>query len=242
MLWIFINLASFFVQKMKKQNVVIGFLGTQLDSGKGAGRWEKWRPTLSLVQHDDVVIARMELFYTPSHRELAERVRTDIRRPRPKPQWRWCRSTLPTPGTSARSMPSSSTGRRATLSTPSARSIDAHHHGHARGADLPFPAGGVATHSGRARADVAPKAPAGGRSRQLRADRSGPVTLRRYRPALRRRATRCGGFPQERHRHAQCPFQRADRRGGAGGGAIARAHPLHRADRRGQVASGAAHV
>lgn len=69
---------------MKKQNVVIGFLGTQLDSGKGAGRWEKWRPTLSLVQHDDVVIARMELFYTASHQELAERVRTDIQAASPE--------------------------------------------------------------------------------------------------------------------------------------------------------------
>ncbi|GKT25367.1 RNA repair transcriptional activator RtcR [Acidovorax sp. SUPP3334] len=67
-----------------RQNVVIGFLGTQLDSGKGAGRWEKWRPTLSLVQHDDVVIARMELFYTLPHRELAERVCTDIQAASPE--------------------------------------------------------------------------------------------------------------------------------------------------------------
>jgi transcriptional regulatory protein RtcR len=28
---------------MPKKTVVIGFLGTQLDSGRGAGRWEKWR-------------------------------------------------------------------------------------------------------------------------------------------------------------------------------------------------------
>ena len=41
---------------MTKRTVVIGFLGTQLDAGQGAGRWEKWRPTLSLMQHDDTVI------------------------------------------------------------------------------------------------------------------------------------------------------------------------------------------
>ncbi|HVJ61806.1 MAG TPA: RNA repair transcriptional activator RtcR family protein, partial [Tahibacter sp.] len=33
---------------MTKRNVIIGFLGTQLDSGEGPGRWEKWRPTVSL--------------------------------------------------------------------------------------------------------------------------------------------------------------------------------------------------
>ncbi|MFL6658109.1 MAG: RNA repair transcriptional activator RtcR family protein, partial [Massilia sp.] len=39
----------------KKRTVVIGFIGTQLDSGKGSGRWEKWRPTVALAQYEDVV-------------------------------------------------------------------------------------------------------------------------------------------------------------------------------------------
>lgn len=63
---------------MHKSKVVVGFIGTQLDSGKGAGRWEKWRPTLSLVQHEDMVVHRMELLYTPPHQALAHQVRTDI--------------------------------------------------------------------------------------------------------------------------------------------------------------------
>lgn len=63
---------------MRKSKIVIGFLGTQLDSGKGAGRWEKWRPTVSLVQYEDVVIERLELLYTPRHQDLAELVRADI--------------------------------------------------------------------------------------------------------------------------------------------------------------------
>ena len=63
---------------MSKKKVVIGFLGTQLDSGKGAGRWEKWRPTVSLVQHEDMALARLELLYTPPHEELARRVGADI--------------------------------------------------------------------------------------------------------------------------------------------------------------------
>ncbi len=63
---------------MRKNKVVIGFLGTQLDSGRGAGRWEKWRPTVSLVQHEDVVIERLELLYTPAHKDLAQLVQADM--------------------------------------------------------------------------------------------------------------------------------------------------------------------
>jgi transcriptional regulatory protein RtcR len=61
-----------------KKNVAIGFLGTQLDSGKGTGRWEKWRPTVSLAQHEDVQLDKLELLYTPRHQALAEIVKADI--------------------------------------------------------------------------------------------------------------------------------------------------------------------
>ena len=63
---------------MKKPIVVIGFLGTQLDAGQGAGRWNKWRPTVSLAQHEDMVVSRMELLYTLRHKALAEVVKADI--------------------------------------------------------------------------------------------------------------------------------------------------------------------
>ena len=33
-----------------KPVTAIGFLGTQLDSGMGAGRWQKWRPFVALCQ------------------------------------------------------------------------------------------------------------------------------------------------------------------------------------------------
>lgn len=60
------------------RTVVIGFLGSQLDAGGGAGRWEKWRPTVALVQHPDVVIDRVELLHAPQHLSLAQRVREDM--------------------------------------------------------------------------------------------------------------------------------------------------------------------
>ncbi|HEX7643125.1 MAG TPA: RNA repair transcriptional activator RtcR [Burkholderiaceae bacterium] len=62
----------------KKKIVVIGFIGTQLDSGKGSGRWEKWRPTVALTQYEDVVIDRFELLYSGRFDELVGRVAGDI--------------------------------------------------------------------------------------------------------------------------------------------------------------------
>ena len=63
---------------MTKRTVVIGFLGTQLDAGQGAGRWEKWRPTLSLMQHEDTLIDRLELLHASAHVGLARQLRDDI--------------------------------------------------------------------------------------------------------------------------------------------------------------------
>ncbi|WP_026432778.1 RNA repair transcriptional activator RtcR [Paracidovorax oryzae] len=63
---------------MPKRNVVVGFIGTQLDSGQGAGRWTKWRPTVSLVQHEDMLVDRMELLYATKYEALAQTVVRDI--------------------------------------------------------------------------------------------------------------------------------------------------------------------
>lgn len=62
----------------KKRIVVIGFVGTQLDSGKGSGRWEKWRPTVALTQHDEMVIERFDLLYSGKHDALISQVTQDI--------------------------------------------------------------------------------------------------------------------------------------------------------------------
>ena len=62
----------------QKRVVVIGFIGTQLDSGKGSARWEKWRPTVALTQHDAIVIDRFELLYSGRHETLVAQVTQDI--------------------------------------------------------------------------------------------------------------------------------------------------------------------
>ena len=61
-----------------KQKVVIGFIGSQLDAGVGTGRWEKWRPTVSLTQHDDLVIDRLVLFYDRKYKSLLQVLTEDI--------------------------------------------------------------------------------------------------------------------------------------------------------------------
>lgn len=62
-----------------KKTVVIGFLGTQLDhGGKGAARWEKWRPTVGLCQQAEMQVHRLELLHDARARGLAERVALDI--------------------------------------------------------------------------------------------------------------------------------------------------------------------
>ncbi|MES2295778.1 MAG: RNA repair transcriptional activator RtcR [Pseudomonadota bacterium] len=62
----------------KKRSVVIGFVGTQLDSGKGSARWEKWRPSVALTQHEDLVIDRFDLLYSEKFSGLVEQVKRDI--------------------------------------------------------------------------------------------------------------------------------------------------------------------
>jgi len=62
----------------QKKIVVIGFIGTQLDSGSGSARWEKWRPTVALTQHEDVVVDRLELLYNGERDGLVRQVVQDI--------------------------------------------------------------------------------------------------------------------------------------------------------------------
>ncbi len=56
------------------KTVVIGFLGTQLDMGKK----RRWRPTLSLVQHDHFPVDRLELLYDAKFHRLASQVQREI--------------------------------------------------------------------------------------------------------------------------------------------------------------------
>ncbi|MCY1126334.1 RNA repair transcriptional activator RtcR [Frigidibacter sp. RF13] len=56
------------------RNVVIGFLGTQLDMGKR----KRWKPSVSLCSHPDFPVHRLELLHDGRHLGLAEHVRREI--------------------------------------------------------------------------------------------------------------------------------------------------------------------
>jgi len=58
--------------------VVIGFLGSTLDRA-GGNRWERWRPTVDLCRHDDLLVRRLELLSEAKFRGLAGEVVADIR-------------------------------------------------------------------------------------------------------------------------------------------------------------------
>jgi len=73
-----------------RRTVVFGFLGTSLDRFQGPDRWSRWRPTVGLCQHDDLLVHRLELFHDPRSLELAEQVRADIVQVSPETEVRLC--------------------------------------------------------------------------------------------------------------------------------------------------------
>ena len=61
-----------------RKTVGIGLVGSRLDRGASAGRWNGWRPTVSLFQHEDLLLDRFELLTEAKFREVAEEVVADI--------------------------------------------------------------------------------------------------------------------------------------------------------------------
>ncbi|MCR9246867.1 MAG: RNA repair transcriptional activator RtcR [bacterium] len=57
---------------------VLGLLGTRLDDGFSERRWQRWRPTVALCQHEDLLVSRLVLLFDRQHSKLARQVRTDI--------------------------------------------------------------------------------------------------------------------------------------------------------------------
>jgi transcriptional regulatory protein RtcR len=61
------------------KTVAIGLLGVSLDAGgKASSRWEKWRPSVSLCQQEDLVIDRFDLLHQPAAIGLAHALARDI--------------------------------------------------------------------------------------------------------------------------------------------------------------------
>ena len=61
-----------------KKRVAIGLLGPTLDRGKGPQRWEFWRPTVALCQHEDLLVDRLEILHEKKYASLAETLKEDV--------------------------------------------------------------------------------------------------------------------------------------------------------------------
>jgi transcriptional regulatory protein RtcR len=68
----------------RRKTVVVGLLGPTLDLGKQANRWDRWRPTVGLCQHEDLLVDRLELLFQRRWTALAKTVTEDIARVSPE--------------------------------------------------------------------------------------------------------------------------------------------------------------
>ena len=67
------------------KNVVIGLVGVNLDNrGKGEKRWETWRPSVSIFQHEDFLVDHFILLYQKRQQKLVEQIKEDIKVISPK--------------------------------------------------------------------------------------------------------------------------------------------------------------
>ncbi|WP_425619389.1 RNA repair transcriptional activator RtcR [Anatilimnocola sp. NA78] len=62
----------------QRRQVVIGILGSRLDSGLGEKRWNHWRPSVALCQYDNLLVDRFELLHQAHDQKLAAVLKADI--------------------------------------------------------------------------------------------------------------------------------------------------------------------
>jgi len=70
--------------KVPLKNVVIGLFGQNLDRSLGKNRWKRWRPSLSILMHEDMIIDRFELLVQTRHRPIHESLVEDMRQISPE--------------------------------------------------------------------------------------------------------------------------------------------------------------
>jgi transcriptional regulatory protein RtcR len=82
------------MRRRQKRLVVIGLLGSVLDQPvQGPKRWEKWRPSVDLCRHEDLLVHRFELIHAPANEKLVETVAADIAQVSPDTEV--CKRSLP---------------------------------------------------------------------------------------------------------------------------------------------------
>ena len=66
--------------KTMNKTAVIGFLGTTLDNGFNDKRWQRWRPTVSLALHDELLVDELHILYSKRDKRLFKIVVDDVAR------------------------------------------------------------------------------------------------------------------------------------------------------------------
>lgn len=61
------------------KRIVFGLLGSRLDWPGEQDRWQRWRPTVAICQHEDFLVDRFELMYEPKLARMAATTAEDIR-------------------------------------------------------------------------------------------------------------------------------------------------------------------
>ena len=63
---------------MMNKTAVIGFLGTTLDNGFNDKRWQRWRPTVSLGLHDELLVDELHILYSKRDKRLFKIIVDDV--------------------------------------------------------------------------------------------------------------------------------------------------------------------
>ena len=68
------------------KTAVIGFLGTTLDNGFNDKRWQRWRPTVSLGLHDELLVNELHILYSKRDKRLFHLICDDVAKVSPQTQ------------------------------------------------------------------------------------------------------------------------------------------------------------
>ncbi len=68
------------------KTAVIGFLGTTLDNGFSETRWQRWRPTVSLGLHDELLVDELHILYSTRDKRLFKIIVDDVAQVSPHTQ------------------------------------------------------------------------------------------------------------------------------------------------------------
>ncbi|MGP5209400.1 RNA repair transcriptional activator RtcR [Psychrobacter alimentarius] len=68
------------------KTAVIGFLGTTLDNGFSETRWQRWRPTVSIGLHDELLVDELHILYSTRDKRLFKIIVDDVAQVSPHTQ------------------------------------------------------------------------------------------------------------------------------------------------------------